>query len=118
MPHLAVLVCYYPSSIEDPRAKYPSQMQLLVHLAASQNFNPAYPSYTYSHVEPGFAEHDLEEFDKVAAGLAWSRTLGAVRKGFKIDVDLESIWEGHVAGMFAPGRIPSRLSGWAREDHC
>ncbi|KAJ9649069.1 hypothetical protein H2199_000982 [Coniosporium tulheliwenetii] len=99
-PHLAVLVCYYPPSIADPRARYPPHLQLVVHLAGSQGFNPAFASYTYPGTEPGFAEHDLEAFDKVAAGLAWSRTLGAVRKGFGVEVDLERIWEGHVQEEF------------------
>jgi len=36
--------------------------------------NLAYPSYKYEDVEPGFAEHDLEEYDKVAARLSWSRS--------------------------------------------
>lgn len=34
---------------------------------------------------------DLEEWDQVAAGLAWSRTLGVLREGFGIKVDLEEV---------------------------
>lgn len=49
----------------------------------------------------GFAEHDLDEFNKVAASLAWTRTLGTLRKAFNIEVDLEKIWEEHVALEFA-----------------
>ncbi|KAF2405481.1 NTF2-like protein [Trichodelitschia bisporula] len=56
----------------------------------------AYPSYTYTGVAPGFAEHDLEEYDKVADRLAWSRSLDCLRKAFKTEVDLESVWEEHV----------------------
>jgi hypothetical protein len=56
----------------------------------------AYPSYTYDDVEPGFAERDLEEFDKVASRISWSRSLDAVRKAFKTEVDLEKVWEDHV----------------------
>jgi hypothetical protein len=55
----------------------------------------AYPSYYYEGVEPGFAEHDLEEYDKIAARLSWSRSLDTVRKGFKVEVDLEKVWEEH-----------------------
>lgn len=69
----------------------------MVHLAAAQNFAPAFNSYVYADSVPGFAEHDLDEYDKVSEGLAWTRTLGAVRKGFKIEVDLETVWEEHVA---------------------
>lgn len=118
-PHLAVLVCYYPPSIADPRARCPAHLQLVVHLAGSQGFNPAFASYTYPGTEPGFAEHDLGGFDKVAAGLAWSRSLGAVRRGFGVEVDLEGIWEGHVQGMFFVLAPPTaRCSLVKRESHC
>lgn len=56
----------------------------------------AYPSYTYDDVEPGFAEHDLEEFNKVASRISWSRSLDTIRKAFKAEVDLEKVWEEHV----------------------
>jgi hypothetical protein len=55
----------------------------------------AYPSYSYEGAEPGFAEHDLEEYNKIAARLSWSRSLDTVRKGFKVEVDLEGVWEEH-----------------------
>jgi hypothetical protein len=60
------------------------------------------PSYTYEGVQPGFAEHDLEEFDAVAAGLAWSRSLGVVRKAFGVDVEsrLEGLREKQVQAAF------------------
>ena len=38
---------------------------------------------------------DIEEYDKVNANLAWGRTLGALRDGFKIKVDLESVVDEH-----------------------
>jgi len=56
----------------------------------------AYPSYTYEDVEPGFAEHDLEEFDKIASRISWSRSLDTMRKAFQAEVDLERIWDDHV----------------------
>lgn len=56
----------------------------------------AYPSYKYEGVEPGFAEHDLDEYNKNAERLAWSRTLDCLRKSFKSEVDLERIWEEHL----------------------
>jgi len=61
----------------------------------------AYPCYTYGGVEPGFAEHDLDEYDKIAERLAWTRSLGVVRKGLRMDVDdaLERIREETVECM-------------------
>ncbi|KAK3114763.1 hypothetical protein LTR53_006580 [Teratosphaeriaceae sp. CCFEE 6253] len=100
-PHLVALVAYYPTNIPSPNTKYPVHLALCTHLAASQNFAPAFPSYTYPNVRPGFAESDLDEYSKIAANIAWTRTLHTLRKAFKIDVDLERIWEEHVALEFA-----------------
>jgi hypothetical protein len=85
MPHCCALICYYPDTILSPNQKYPSSLNLTVHLTHTQGFSPSYPAFKYSNVEPGFAEHDLDEYDRVAASLAWSRSLAAVRRGFKKD---------------------------------
>ncbi|EMC95770.1 hypothetical protein BAUCODRAFT_71739 [Baudoinia panamericana UAMH 10762] len=100
-PHLAALIAYYPTTIPNPKTKYPSQLQVLCHIAGSQGFAPAFTSYTYQGVQPGFAERDLDAYNKVAASLSWTRTLTLLRKAFKIEVDLESIWESHVGLEFA-----------------
>jgi hypothetical protein len=60
----------------------------------------AYPSYSYEDAEPGFAEHDLEEWDKIASRLSWGRSLDTVRKAFKVEVDLERVWEEHIECEF------------------
>jgi len=59
----------------------------------------AYPCYTYD-VPPGFAEQDLDEYDRVAAELAWTRSLTAVRRGFRMNVDIEIAVEQHVEGTY------------------
>lgn len=97
--HLTALIAYYPDQIPSPNAKYPSQLRVVCHIAGSQPFNPAFKSYRYSGTKPGFAEYDLDEYDKVAARLSWTRSLEAVRKGFKKDIDLESPLEQHISGM-------------------
>lgn len=80
---------------------------MCVHLAGTQAFAPAFPSYTYKSAPVGFAEHDLPEtFNKVAASLAWTRTLATLRKAFKLNespnpkLDLGSIKESHAAQIF------------------
>jgi len=60
-----------------------------------------YPAYSYN-AEPGFAEHDLKEYEPVSADLAWTRSLTAVNKAFQIDNDLESIVDTNIHG----GRPP------------
>lgn len=100
-PHCCALIAYYPTAIVNPKVKFPPSLHTTTHLAASQNFAPAFPSYTYENVAPGFAEHDMEEYERVAASLAWTRTLGTLRAAFNITVDLERVWEEHVELEFA-----------------
>lgn len=66
----------------------------------------AYPSYAYN-ATPGFAEHDLDEFDRVSAELAWSRSLAVARRAFRRDVDLESVLEKNVESK-QPTDFPDR----------
>ncbi|KAI7158164.1 dienelactone hydrolase [Hortaea werneckii] len=51
----------------------------------------SFPAYTYAGIEPGFAERDLDEFDPVAESVAFTRSLHTVRKGFRIDRNIETI---------------------------
>lgn len=102
MSKLCTLVAYYPTELPAVSAGFPPSLNVTVHLTESQPKAPGkYGStYRYPHAEEGFAENDLETYDKVAASLAWSRSLAAVRKGFDIEVDLEKVWEEHLALEF------------------
>lgn len=97
MPRLCALVVYYPDALPSPNFKYPTQLPLVLHLAGAQSLGGAtVKTFWYRGTEAGFAEMDLAEYEPIAAGLAWSRTLGTVRKGFNINVDLEAVWEEHL----------------------
>ncbi|KAF5002021.1 hypothetical protein FGRMN_632 [Fusarium graminum] len=78
-------------------------------LGTGGKLNLAYPSYTYE-AEPGFAEHDLEEYDGVSAELAWSRSLGAARKVFGINPDLEVVLENNLQSKFFSKNLDQALS--------
>lgn len=56
----------------------------------------SYPSYKYEGVESGFAEHDLEEYDAVAESLAWTRSLGVLRRAFGMYDDIERTRDQHL----------------------
>lgn len=58
----------------------------------------AYPSYTYA-AEPGFAEHDLDEYERVSAELAWSRSLAVARRAFNAYVDVEVVVDENIQSM-------------------
>ncbi|KAL2832488.1 hypothetical protein BDW59DRAFT_105571 [Aspergillus cavernicola] len=57
-------------------------------------------AFTYSDADPGFAEQDLDEYHRLAADLAFSRTLEIMRKAYGQNVDLEKPWEDHLQGKF------------------
>lgn len=67
-------------------------------IGTGERLELAYPAYTYDHAQPGFAEHDMEEYDHLAADLAWTRTIKVLRKGFSREADLERRWEEHQEG--------------------
>ncbi|XDG09815.1 hypothetical protein ABKA04_009430 [Annulohypoxylon sp. FPYF3050] len=72
----------------------------------------SYPSYAYN-ATPGFAEHDLDEFDRVSAELSWSRSLSAVNTAFRKDVDLEKTLEQNVEGKFYMRDLQQTLSTYS-----
>lgn len=91
----AVGVYRYPEVLGIQGKKRTVSKKLPKGTEAGGLLNLGYPSYKYADVDPGFAEHDLEEYDKVAARLSWGRSLDAVRKAFGAEADLERIWEEH-----------------------
>ena len=97
IPKLCALVAYYPGTIPATGAEFPTGHNVAVHLAGPPSNVPNCRVYSYPGVEAGFAQENLEQYDKISASLAWSRTLSILRKGFDIEVDLEKIWDDHVA---------------------
>lgn len=94
---LCALVAFYPDKLPDHGAVPQNDLRVQVHLAGSQLFAPNYPNFNYEGTQPGFDELESDSYNRIASGLAWSRALDCVRRGFGIDVDLESIWESHLA---------------------
>jgi len=74
----------------------------------------AYPAFTYDYAQPGFAETDMEEYDHLAASLAWTRTVQVLRKGFSRDVDLERRWEEHQEAKFFASNLSSTMDGYVQ----
>ena len=97
IPKLCVLVAYYPGTIPATSTEFPTGQHVAIHLAGPLSDAPNCRVYSYPGVEAGFAQGNLEQYDKISASLAWSRTLAILRKGFDIEVDLEKIWDDHVA---------------------
>ncbi|KAI9843838.1 MAG: hypothetical protein M1837_006099 [Sclerophora amabilis] len=101
MPKLCALVAYYPTRLPSSTAPFPPGF--LVHAHLTEPISDLYPipNHIYLDAGIGFAERNTGKYHKISANLAWSRTLGTVRRGFGIDVDLERVWEEHLALEFA-----------------
>ena len=56
-----------------------------------------YRAYNYPGAEPGFAEHDLDEYDPIAESVAFSRTLSTLQKGFRLEPNVEGIRDEFVS---------------------
>jgi hypothetical protein len=69
-------------------------------IGTGERLNIGHQAYTYDNVQPGFAEHDLEEYDRLAAELAFSRSLQVIRSTVTDQTDREKRWEEHLEGMF------------------
>lgn len=73
-----------------------------------ERLNIAFQTYTYTGCRSGFAESDLEEFDPIAAKLAFTRSLTTVRKGFRVEPDVEAVRDHHVSYLHS-GKIEAMV---------
>ncbi|KAI1610365.1 carboxymethylenebutenolidase [Exophiala viscosa] len=111
MPKLVAVVAYYPPYMPRTTTNFPPTLNVQIHLASSQKFGTKHPSYRYSNTKPGFAEYDLDEFDKVSASLAWSRTLTVLREAFDMEPpDLEAIWDSHMRLSFSEKNVDKTMA--------
>ncbi|KAJ5219671.1 hypothetical protein N7468_008875 [Penicillium chermesinum] len=118
---LCALVAYYPTTVPDNRIKFPFQAKkrrrtraLKPGVGTGERLKWAYPVYTYYEAQPGFAEHDMEEYDHLSASIAWSRTVSVLRKGFSRDVDIEKGLEDHEEAKFFKSNISETMESYVK----
>ncbi|KAL2866916.1 dienelactone hydrolase [Aspergillus lucknowensis] len=125
---LCALVCYYPTNIPDTRSRYPPSVKILTHLAGDtidvtttpagigtgERLHIGHRAYTYSDAQPGFAEQDLDEYNRLAADLAFARTRDVLRQAYGQDIDLEQPWESHLQGKFFAMDINDTMNAYVK----
>ena len=98
---LCALVAYYPTHLPKTITGLPPTLKAILHITGDRNLGShKYKCYNYANTVSGFAEADMDSYDKTAANLAWTRTLGTLRQAFGITADLEGTWEKHLALEF------------------
>ncbi|QIX00734.1 hypothetical protein AMS68_006251 [Peltaster fructicola] len=120
-PRLVAIAAYYPSSIPEPSTKYTIKVVVhlageevdvrrypeVLGIQSTKTrttrkridsgtgyggcLQLGFKSYYYDDCEPGFAENDLDEYDAIAADVAFSRSLEAIKRAFRLEDEIESI---------------------------
>ncbi|PSN64712.1 NTF2-like protein [Corynespora cassiicola Philippines] len=108
------IVAFYPPQLPSPKARFPTLLQVQIHVAAlSQTAPPPglcdWKQYRYEGCAAGFADPGAKAYSEVEAGLAWSRALGCVRRGFKKEVDVEPVVQDFWDARFEE-EVPERGS--------
>lgn len=68
----------------------------------------SYKVYSYTGLEPGFAERDLDEYDAVAESVAFTRSLETLRKGFRIETEIETSRD-EIVDLTASGAVQKAM---------
>lgn len=96
---LAAVIAYYPTWLPKNDI-FPASIDVQIHIAGDQNLDPPYHVYNYPAAKEGFAETDIDEYDRISADLAWSRALELVRRSMSHHVELEDVWERNLTAKF------------------
>lgn len=108
------IVAFYPSVLPGVKVKYPESNNPQVHVASKSLTSPRpdmvdWKLYRYDHCATGFADPSSESYSAFEADLAWSRALACVRRGFKIEVDLEPVVQNLWTAKYEDD-VPERAS--------
>jgi len=96
LPKCCSIIAYYPTVLPSPKTKFPSLLQIQVHVAGLSQVSPRpemcdWALYRYEKCKTGFAEPSAANYEDVEANLAWSRSLSVVRKAFKKSINHEPL---------------------------
>ena len=114
------MVAYYPPAPPPGPAGFHPDVRVLVHLPGSSPFSLPESRHVQVRVYddgatvlPGFAQHSSRCYDRVAAALAFSRSLAHLRAtiGPRVAVDIESVWDRHQRAIFFHGHRQQQHSG-------
>ena len=108
------IVTFYPPVLPGVKAKYPESTNPQVHVAGLSQTSPHpemcdWKLYRYANVASGFADPNSKAYSEVEANLAWSRALACIRKGFRMEVDLEPVVQSFWTAKYEDD-VPERAS--------
>lgn len=114
LPRCCAVVAFYPSVLPSAGHKYPSMLNVQIHVSGQQS-SPrpemcAWSLYRYpATCKVGFAEPDSKVYQHVEAELAFTRALACTRKALKLDVDIEPVAQAAWSAKYEE-EVPERGS--------
>ena len=95
MAKCCAIVAFYPPILPKKDHKYPASLNVTVHVASLSQESPlpeecAWKCYQYDSGF-GFADPSAQNYSEIEASLAMSRSLRIIRRGFKLETDLEPL---------------------------
>jgi carboxymethylenebutenolidase len=91
--------------------------EAVVHIKKTFAGRPDVAIHVYSGVAPGFARDTGHNYDKVAAGLAHSRSIGLLRQVLGPRYDLEALWERHTLYEFGTRNVAATMQTMVAEPY-
>lgn len=79
--------------------------------------HPDIAVYVYPDAAPGFDRKTRPNYDKLAAGLAHSRSIALLRKAIGPHYDLEALWERHTANEFVARDVAATMRTMVAEPY-
>ncbi|KAL4787628.1 hypothetical protein BJX76DRAFT_302207 [Aspergillus varians] len=92
-----------------------STRQINPGIGTGEQLEIGHRAYTYSDAEPGFAEVDQDEYNRIDADLAFTRTLEVLRRAYGQDRDLEKPWEEHLQGKFFAMNLNNTMEHYVKD---
>ncbi len=102
--HFAGLDRYAPNDVvERIRAAFADRGDVRIHV--------------YPGVDHAFASPERPTFDKAAAAMAYSRSLGLMRRTLGLEYDLSSLWDKHLEHEFATRDLEANMQTMVAEPY-
>jgi len=104
-PSPRLIIAYYPPMLPGASRGFHPGIKIPINLPASAPFSLSGRGVkvsVYEGMEAGFAEEEDGggSYDRIATGLAYSRSLAVLRGTVGPEVDLEGIWSEHMLCEF------------------
>jgi len=117
---VACAIIYH--DITSLRSDIVKEVPIIVHmsgeaLSIGQTFPENFEKYTYENTKPGFIDSENKNYDKAATGMAYARSLAALRRTLGPTYDLAAVWEEHCRYEFESRDVEATMKTMVDEPY-